>query len=135
VNISMKCSFVVFMSTSRTSSKPSSFTSANNVFPSARALIVLGFFNPDLPITHRALPIKPSSNTVPSITPPPQMTPPIEIFPASELPDRVQITMHNRLRKQEVRLEDCKPLEMIQYSCYLDGDIVKCEPVVRLFRR
>jgi len=63
------------------------------------------------------------------------MAPPVEVFPSSELPDRVQVTTHNQLRKRAVELDKCEPLEMVQYSCYLDGDIVKCEPVVRLFRR
>jgi len=69
------------------------------------------------------------------------MTPPIESFPASELPDRVQVTMKGRRRKRPVDMRNCELLEMLQYSCWIDGDERKpgakviCDPVVRLFRR
>ena len=69
------------------------------------------------------------------------MTPPIETFPASELPYRIQCTLQGRRRKSAIDLEECKLSELVQYSCYLDGNqgslgaVIKCEPIVRLFRR
>lgn len=68
------------------------------------------------------------------------MTPPIESFPASELPVRVQLTTQGRLRKNPINLAKCDLMEVLQYSCHLEGKrpetaIVKCEPIVRLFRR
>jgi hypothetical protein len=69
------------------------------------------------------------------------MAPPIEIWSASELPDRVQVTMKGRLRKDQIELQDCELLEMLQYECTVqDGRrdreaAVVCRPVERLFRR
>ena len=72
-----------------------------------------------------------------------QMSPPVETFPASELAQRVQLTLQGRRRKgREIVLSDCELREMVQYSCHLEEDsekprtaIVKCEPIVRLFRK
>lgn len=68
------------------------------------------------------------------------MSPPIELFSASQLPDRVQVTTRNRRRKKLVDLQKCDLMEMVQYSCDVEKDkggasIIKCEPLVRLFRR
>lgn len=71
------------------------------------------------------------------------MSPPIETFPASELARRIHVTPQGRRRKgDDVVLNDCELLEMVQYACHLEEDpkkprtaLVKCEPIVRLFRR
>ena len=69
------------------------------------------------------------------------MAPPVEAFQASELPERVQITALGRRRKEPVDLEKCELLEMVQYSCWLEGGKrsqqadIKCEPIVRAFRK
>lgn len=69
------------------------------------------------------------------------MAPPVEAFHASELSERVQITVQGRRRKKAVDLGKCELLEMVQYSCYLEGGKkgqppnIKCEPIVRAFRR
>jgi mitochondrial inner membrane protease subunit SOM1 len=69
------------------------------------------------------------------------MAPPVEIWSASGLPDRVQVTMKGRLRKDRIQLKDCELLEMLQYECAVqDGRrdkeaTVICGPVERLFRR
>lgn len=68
------------------------------------------------------------------------MSPPVESFPAFELADRVQVTMRNRRRKKLVDLHKCELMEMVQYSCEVEkdkggGSVIKCEPLVRLFRR
>lgn len=67
------------------------------------------------------------------------MTPPIETFPASQVPSRIQIAANGKLRKgDKIKLEDCELLEMVQYSCWLEGkrqDIIKCRPIVKLFRK
>jgi len=69
------------------------------------------------------------------------MSPPVEVFPAFQLPDRVQITTRNRRRKKPVDLQKCELVEMVQYSCDIakderdGGTVIKCEPIVRLFRR
>lgn len=67
------------------------------------------------------------------------MAPPSETFSASELLSRVQVKANGKRRKgEEIRLEDCELLEMVQYSCWLEGkkkDVTKCRPIVKLFRR
>lgn len=71
------------------------------------------------------------------------MVPPIEGFPASQLRMRVQLTVKGKLRKGEtVDLRQCELLEMVQYSCQLERgqspgamDVVRCMPIVKLFRR
>lgn len=67
------------------------------------------------------------------------MAPPVEAFHASEL--RVQVNVQGRRRKEPFELEDCELLEMVQYSCYLESGgkgqqpDIKCDPIVRAFRR
>lgn len=67
------------------------------------------------------------------------MAPPIETFPASQLPSRVQFAANGKRRKgDEIKLEDCELMEMVQYSCKLEGekkDVVRCRPIVKLFRK
>lgn len=67
------------------------------------------------------------------------MPPPIETFPASQLPHRIQMTANGKRRKgEEIKLGDCELMEMVQYSCWLEGkkqDIIKCKPIVKLFRK
>ncbi len=67
------------------------------------------------------------------------MAPPVEIFPASQLPFRIQVGANGKRRKgEEIKLEDCELLEMVQYSCWLEGkrmDVIKCRPIVKLFRK
>jgi hypothetical protein len=47
----------------------------------------------------------------------------------------------NRRRKKPVDLQKCELVEMVQYSCDIakderdGGTVIKCEPIVRLFRR
>ena len=50
------------------------------------------------------------------------------------------MTAQGRLRKDPINLTKCKLMEVVQYSCHSEGTqretaIVKCEPIVRLFRR
>ena len=50
------------------------------------------------------------------------------------------MTAQGRLRKDPKNLTRCKLMEVVQYSCHLEGTrrdtaVVKCEPIVRLFRR
>ena len=67
------------------------------------------------------------------------MAPPVETFPASELPYRIQISANGKRRKgQDIKLDECELMEMVQYSCWLDGpkkDITICKPIVKLFRK
>lgn len=69
------------------------------------------------------------------------MAPLVEAFPPWQLEARVQRLPDGRRRKQPVDLRDCKLMEMVQYSCHLNGpqqdprSVVICEPIVRLFRR
>lgn len=69
------------------------------------------------------------------------MAPPVEAFGTCELPERVQITVQGRRRKESIDLRKCELLEMVQYSCHLEGGKkgqqpdIKCEPIVRMFRR
>jgi hypothetical protein len=70
------------------------------------------------------------------------MAPPVETFPAAQLPERVQVTAQGRRRKGgNIDLKKCDLMEMVQYNCWLEPgpgyreEVVKCQPVVRLFRR
>ena len=79
------------------------------------------------------------------------MSPPVEIWPASELPIRIQDDALGRRRKPaagqkgDIDLEKCELLEMIQYSCIVEGATdaerhskdarIICRPVERWFRR
>lgn len=40
----------------------------------------------------------------------------------------------------EIKLENCELMELVQHSCWLEGyrgsqEIIKCQPIVRLFRK
>lgn len=66
------------------------------------------------------------------------MAPPVEVFPPFQLPARVMVTPDGKRRKgSQIRLaEDCELREMVQWKCHPDGKgRVRCEEVVRLFRR
>ena len=73
------------------------------------------------------------------------MAPLIPIFPSTDLPDRVQIVhsafKEKRRKGDPIDLEKCALLELVQYSCNPPSEgiqapgVVKCKPVVRLFRR
>ena len=64
------------------------------------------------------------------------MGPPVESFPTSELAMRVNILPNGRRRKGgDIELSRCELLELVQYSCHLKGDVIQCEPIVKLFRR
>ena len=68
------------------------------------------------------------------------MTPPIESFPASHLRYRIQVTAQGKRRKRTLDLAQCELMELVQYSCHLEGrppskPLVVCDPIVRLFRK
>ena len=70
------------------------------------------------------------------------MGPPIETFPASELAHHINTLPNGKRRKgKEIELSKCELLELVQYSCHLQGErdsrqaVIQCEPVVKLFRR
>ena len=79
------------------------------------------------------------------------MAPPVERWPATELPVRIQGDVVGKRRKLlarqrgEIDLEKCELLEMVQYSCIVEGATdaerhrkdarVVCTPIERLFRR
>lgn len=74
------------------------------------------------------------------------MAPPVETWTASELPLRVTGDVHGKRRKgvEGLELEKCEMLEILQYSCVVQGlergevtkeSIVMCTPIARLFRR
>ena len=64
------------------------------------------------------------------------MGPPIESFPTSELAVRVNMLPNGRRRKGGgIEISRGELLELVQYSCHLKGNIIQCEPVVKLFRR
>lgn len=74
------------------------------------------------------------------------MAPLVPIFPTPSLPERVQIlqtTTYKEKRRKggPIDLEKCALLEMLQYSCNPPAEgvpepgVVRCKPVVRLFRR
>ncbi|KFY70491.1 hypothetical protein V499_09128 [Pseudogymnoascus sp. VKM F-103] len=74
------------------------------------------------------------------------MSPPVETFSAAELPTRVLGDVNGKRRKgiEGLKLEECEMLEILQYSCVIQGyekgevtreSIVQCTPIARLFRR
>ena len=81
------------------------------------------------------------------------MSPPVEAFPVSELDDRVNVQPNGKRRKGgDIDLRKCELLELVQYECYFVTDrratsavmlyklrrqqpIVRCTPMVKLFRR
>lgn len=73
------------------------------------------------------------------------MAPLVPVFPTTELPDRVQV-VHSGFKEKRrkggpIDLHQCPLFEMVQYSCNPPSEgiqppgVVKCQPVVRLFRR
>ena len=70
------------------------------------------------------------------------MAPPIEAFPASELHFRVNVLPNGKRKKGgDFDLRKCELLELVQYSCHLEGNrktreaVIQCEPVVKFFRK
>ena len=69
------------------------------------------------------------------------MAPPIESWPAWQLPDRALGTVKDRKRKGfNGDLLACELLELLQYDCRVENpekreSVVRCWPIVRLFRR
>jgi hypothetical protein len=74
------------------------------------------------------------------------MPPLVPLFPPSELTERVQVVQSGFIKEKRrkgppVELEKCVLLEMVQYSCNPPSEgiqppgVVKCKPLVRLFRR
>ena len=69
------------------------------------------------------------------------MAPPLESWPAYQLPDRAQGNVKDRKRKDfNDDLKACELLELLQYECKVEppvtrDSVVRCWPVVRLFRR
>ncbi|OBT86087.1 hypothetical protein VE02_05713 [Pseudogymnoascus sp. 03VT05] len=74
------------------------------------------------------------------------MSPPVEPFSAAELPTRVLGDVNGKRRKgiEGLKLEECEMLEILQYSCVVEGyekgevtreSRVICKPIERLFRR
>ncbi|KAL2218363.1 hypothetical protein M432DRAFT_612713 [Thermoascus aurantiacus ATCC 26904] len=74
------------------------------------------------------------------------MAPLIPIFPTTALPERVQILQTTTFKEKRrkggpIDLDKCALLEMLQYSCnpphegVPEPGVVRCRPVVRLFRR
>ncbi|KFX90327.1 hypothetical protein V495_06212 [Pseudogymnoascus sp. VKM F-4514 (FW-929)] len=73
------------------------------------------------------------------------MAPPVEAWTADQLPTRVMGDVHDRRRKGgDIDLAKCEMLEMLQYSCVVEGSergehtresVVRCTPIARLFRR
>ena len=64
------------------------------------------------------------------------MGPPNESFSTSELAMRVNMLPNGRRRKGgDIETSRGELLELAQYSCKLKGNVIQCEPVVKLFRR
>ncbi|ELR02849.1 hypothetical protein GMDG_05782 [Pseudogymnoascus destructans 20631-21] len=74
------------------------------------------------------------------------MAPPVETWSAAELPTRVMGDVNGKRRKgiEGLKLEECEMLEILQYSCGIQGygkgemtreSIVQCTTISRLFRR
>lgn len=73
------------------------------------------------------------------------MAPLVPIFATEDLPSRVQIIHRGFKEKQRkgepIDLHKCELMELVQYSCnppeegILAPGVVKCKPIVRLFRR
>jgi hypothetical protein len=78
-----------------------------------------------------------SARSAPSL---PNKGPPLYVFPTSDLPSRVNIDEDGKWRKPPVKLEDCKLMEMTQYTCNIRNKFSKnaevvCKPFQRMFRR
>ncbi|KAG8529528.1 uncharacterized protein KY384_006165 [Bacidia gigantensis] len=63
------------------------------------------------------------------------MAPPVESFLASELQNHINQLPNGKRRKGgDVDLKKCSLHELVQYSCYLEGDpkasdsVIKCKP-------
>jgi len=70
----------------------------------------------------------------------PAYGPPLRVLPLASLQQHVNTTEKGKTRKQPVQLEDCKLMEMTQYTCDIKGRYSKdaevwCKPMLRLFRR
>ena len=69
------------------------------------------------------------------------MAPPLEAWPAYQLPERARVNVKDRKRKGfNGDLKACELLELLQYNCDVEkpvtkDSLVRCWPVVRLFRR
>jgi hypothetical protein len=73
------------------------------------------------------------------------MAPLVPIFATEDLPSRVHIIhrgfKEKRRKGEPVDLHKCELMELVQYSCnppeegVLAPGVVKCKPIVRLFRR
>ncbi|GAM41098.1 hypothetical protein TCE0_041f13962 [Talaromyces pinophilus] len=73
------------------------------------------------------------------------MAPLVPIFATEDLPSRVQIIhrgfKEKRRKGEPIDLHKCELMELVQYSCnppeegILAPGVVKCKPIVRLFRR
>ena len=131
----------------RTSLKHSTFTSPKSSVPKASAVISLSncleILLENIPFSLTRKFRYCSLYIVFTNLPVGSMSPPVETFPASELAQRIQLTLRGRRRKgHQTVLGDCELLEMVQYSCHIEQDpetprtaIVKCEPIIRLFRK
>ena len=70
----------------------------------------------------------------------PAFGPPLKVVPTASLQQHVNTTAKGKARKPPVQLEDCKLMEMTQYTCDIKGRYSKdaevwCKPILRLFRR
>jgi len=70
----------------------------------------------------------------------PAYGPPLRVLPQASLQQYVNTTEKGKARKPPVQLEDCKLMEMTQYTCDIKGRYSKdaevwCKPMLRLFRR
>ena len=70
------------------------------------------------------------------------MAPHVETFSVSELAYRINTLPNGKRRKGgDIDLSKCELLELVQYSCGLKGGrksrqaVIRCEPVVKLFRK
>lgn len=73
------------------------------------------------------------------------MAPLSPAFATDDLPDRIQFVQKGFKEKRRkggtVDLEKCALMELVQYSCNPPTDgiqapgVVKCKPIVRLFRK
>lgn len=73
------------------------------------------------------------------------MAPLVPVFSTDDLPDRIQIVhrafKEKRRKGEPVDLHKCDLMELVQYSCNPPDEgiqapgVVKCKPIVRLFRK
>lgn len=73
------------------------------------------------------------------------MAPLVPVFLAAELPDRIQVVRSGFKEKRRkggpIDLSQCPLFELVQYSCNPPSEgiqppgVVKCKPIVRLFRK